>query len=530
MSSLDPVLAKLDGLASALTENSIRCPQLPALVRSLVTRGPDSPIQLVTLGELGRGKTTLVNRLLGKAVMPTGAGSSSEPMTARHGSTWRGLSSNGAVLSTDAIPLKNAKAIRIVEGPAEVLEWTQITDTPGMNDTDDRFAEAVIVEALAADIILFCVSATQLLSESERHLLEQRILPIATGALAIVVTHMDLVETAEDHEDVCKRVARLINRGREPAKLLHSFLLPPSPAPLTELRDFIHRTTKTAAESRLRSWQERAQSVLALAAESARAAQQPESATAPPRPLWSIQEVERLISREHSLAIASAQVCLGEGFARLRKRLPELLKGVGSSESQERFRSTLAGTAQGIAVSSYNAYERAFRKGLGQGVPQWLSASISQFQIARVNTPSPDLKLDIEHPQSTSTKLADVFDACKSLSEGGGTEPLAFILKGVILFVQSQVKADAEQQKRNAAWYKSLESAQQGIDGIEASLWSLLQSETEQAVRRLCQSTHPFLLPPEVRQSGTGSPVTTQALCDLIEQCEQHIKSIAELS
>lgn len=529
MSPFDPVLAKLDKLASALTENSIGCPQLPALVRSLVTRGPSSPIQLVTIGELGRGKTTLVNRLLDRAVMPTGAGSCGEPMTARHGSAWRGLSINGAVLSTDTLPLKNAKAIRIVEGPAEVLEWTQVTDTPGMNDTDDRFAEAVIVEALAADIILFCVSATQLLSESERHLLEQRILPIATGAVAVVVTHMDLVETEEDNEDVCKRVARLLNRSREPAKTLHSFFLPPSPAPLTELRDFIYRTASTAAASRLRSWQERAHSVLTLAAESVRAAQQPASAAAPPRPLWSFQEVEALVAREHSLAIASAQVCLGQGFARLRKRLPELLKGVSSSESQERFRSILAGTVQGIAVSSYDAYERAFKNGLSQGVPPWLSASISQFHIAR-NAPANDLKLDIEPTQSTSTKLADVFDACKSLSEGGGTEPIAFILKGVILFVQSQIKADAEQQKRNAAWYRSLESTQQGIDGIEALLWSLLKSETEQAVARLCQSLHSFLLPPEAVPSGPGKPVTTQALFDLIEQCAHHIKSIVEPS
>jgi len=147
-------LAELAAAAEALGAG----PGARALVEALAQPPSDAP-ELVVVGEKRRGKTAVADRL-------------------------------GAELG---------EAIRIV-------------DTPGLNDADEAFEDQVMACVLRADAVVVCLSAAQLLSAEERQTLRDRVLPLAPGRCALVVTHMDAVTNPADEAELATRLARFVAR------------------------------------------------------------------------------------------------------------------------------------------------------------------------------------------------------------------------------------------------------------------------------------------------------------------------------
>jgi ribosome biogenesis GTPase A len=175
---------------------------------------------LVVLGEFNHGKSTFVNALLGKPLLPTGI----TPTTAvlahiSHGpeakaelvldsgerrpidparlgdwATVEGLAANRAAPKADASAIHHID----VQAPASVLEGRlTIVDTPGVNDINEQRAEITYGYIPRADAAVFLLDATQILTASERQFLEERILRSSRERLIFVVAKTDLLDEAE---------------------------------------------------------------------------------------------------------------------------------------------------------------------------------------------------------------------------------------------------------------------------------------------------------------------------------------------
>jgi hypothetical protein len=175
--------------------------------RRLSARMGEPAFSVAVAGEFGRGKSTLVNRLLGQELLPTGDLPTTALLTRvlhapepalwhirldrkreRHplaAESWDGLLSaeDGA----------EAEGVLQVNLPHPWLEQTgiQLLDTPGAGDNTGRRAAAALEAIAGCDATLVTVSATMPLSLTERALVEEHILGRQVPRVAVVLTRLD---------------------------------------------------------------------------------------------------------------------------------------------------------------------------------------------------------------------------------------------------------------------------------------------------------------------------------------------------
>jgi small GTP-binding protein len=184
---------------------------------------------LVVLGEFNHGKSTFVNALLGAPILPAGITPTtatinhlvySERPTAKailHDETVRAIDLRpGAVPAGDGVPrpdgakstladwvtIEGSKAekVRYVEvgWPAEILrDRVTLVDTPGVNDINEARAEITYNYIPRADAVLFLLDGAQVLKQSERAFLEQRILRRSRDKLIFIIGKADLLSPEE---------------------------------------------------------------------------------------------------------------------------------------------------------------------------------------------------------------------------------------------------------------------------------------------------------------------------------------------
>lgn len=178
---------------------------------------------LVVLGEFNHGKTTFVNALLGAPVLPAGV----TPTTAVIHHIVHGTSPGASAVSTDGSRIEltvselgdyvvGGKAarddVRYVEvrHPAPLLAGgVVLVDTPGVNDLNLSRAEITYSYIPRADAVLFLLDAGQILKESERAFLEQKLLAASRDKVLFVVNKIDLLTSAEREEALSYATANL---------------------------------------------------------------------------------------------------------------------------------------------------------------------------------------------------------------------------------------------------------------------------------------------------------------------------------
>ncbi|MEV6761528.1 dynamin family protein [Streptomyces sp. NPDC051105] len=196
--------------------------------------------RVAVVGEFNRGKSTLVNRLLGRDLLPTGSlpvtrvpvvvrAAQDETLTVR----WpdgrrelRRLDGDGAWDGlTGVVPGEGSGAAGGAPEPSVTLTvadgWldgldAELVDTPGVNFGNDEQLEQVREVAAGCDAVLFVVSALSPLGITERSLLEEEVLRRHIPFVAVVVTMLDLLDPedrAEALEDLGRRLAGLSNLG-----------------------------------------------------------------------------------------------------------------------------------------------------------------------------------------------------------------------------------------------------------------------------------------------------------------------------
>jgi ribosome biogenesis GTPase A len=216
-------VGELSGIATGLGAKSLA----ERVNRDLVTKLAEDRFHLVVVGEFNHGKTTFVNALLGQVVLATGV----TPTTAAiHHVRWEAQPQATVVFSSgkrEQIPFEQARTFAVGGGaemgdvdflemgyPSPLLEERIVlVDTPGVNDLSLQRADITYSYIPRADAVLFLLDAGQILKESERVFLEDKLLKGSRDKIVFVITKWDVLSDSERTEALAyarDQLARLV--------------------------------------------------------------------------------------------------------------------------------------------------------------------------------------------------------------------------------------------------------------------------------------------------------------------------------
>lgn len=186
---------------------------------------------LVVLGEFNHGKTTFVNALLGERVLPMGV----TPTTAlihhiEHGAeaSARAVSDDGSSVDVPMAELEDFMVggdgvrdeVHFLElsYPSSMLaEGVVLVDTPGVNDLNHQRAEITYGYIPRSDAVIFLLDAGQILKESERQFIANKLLTASRDKLLFVINKADLLDEDEQQQALAyarKHLADIIDNPK----------------------------------------------------------------------------------------------------------------------------------------------------------------------------------------------------------------------------------------------------------------------------------------------------------------------------
>lgn len=189
--------------------------------KALISRRCDEPFTLVILGDFKRGKSTIINALLGRELAPVNVA----PETYTINEISYGNPSIHAVLTNgDRIMLQKHQITRealeelipTLDAPidhldirdnADILTEIRIVDTPGLSDIE-ALDDQVNHYLMNADAIIYVASALLPFSESEQLYLASHIQPQRFGMLYVLVNMLDALSTKSDVEKIMARISQ----------------------------------------------------------------------------------------------------------------------------------------------------------------------------------------------------------------------------------------------------------------------------------------------------------------------------------
>ena len=196
-------------------------------IDDVLKRLKDDVFNVAIVGEFKRGKSTLINALLGSDVLPTDV----LPATAALNKITYGISplvrieyKNGKSEEIGIDQLNNfvtkltkeseerAKTIKeaVVYFPIKYCKNdVTIIDTPGLND-NEAMTEVTLSVLPQIDAAVVVVMAQSPFSDSERDFLESKIITSDLGRVMFVVTGIDLIRKKEDADRVLENIANRI--------------------------------------------------------------------------------------------------------------------------------------------------------------------------------------------------------------------------------------------------------------------------------------------------------------------------------
>lgn len=185
-----------------------------------IRRQKDIPLTLVVCGEFKRGKSSLINALLGEDVVTTNV--TTETITTNrisygaHENTMILSGGKRIKLSDEELACDKLREILNELGekpsrlelkrPIEILKELTIIDTPGLGDSMDDFADDVALALNQADAVIYVFSVSYPLSVQEQLFIRTAVKPQKYTDLFLLGNYTDLLET----EDECERIRQTI--------------------------------------------------------------------------------------------------------------------------------------------------------------------------------------------------------------------------------------------------------------------------------------------------------------------------------
>lgn len=193
----------------------------------LLASGRGRPaFRIAVVGEFNRGKSTLINRLLGRNLLPTGSlpvtrapvvirASDEEGLTLGwpdgrrelrkldDDGLWHELTGPPRDPGPAAGPGAPEPAVTVTVSDGWLAGLAaELVDTPGVNSgTEEQFEQVRRITA-GSDAVLFVVSALSPMSMTEQRLLQEEILCRRVPFVAVAVTMLDLVDGDDREESV----------------------------------------------------------------------------------------------------------------------------------------------------------------------------------------------------------------------------------------------------------------------------------------------------------------------------------------
>ena len=186
-----------------------------------ITKRRTEPFSLVVLGDFKRGKSTIINAILGKSIAPVNVAPETFTINSISYSDVpkaEAVLKNGQRISLTADDLVREKLEKLmrafpdtleyidIRDDAELLKEIRIVDTPGLSDLDclDKQVQDYLVNA---DAVIYIASALSPFSESEQFFLASHIRPLSFNKLYVLVNMIDAMNTQEDIEKIISRVS-----------------------------------------------------------------------------------------------------------------------------------------------------------------------------------------------------------------------------------------------------------------------------------------------------------------------------------
>ena len=219
-------LQELGDIAQSLGAKSLK----DRLDRELVKKLEEDRFHLVVVGEFNHGKSTFVNALLGETVLPVGV----TPTTAAIHHLKYAARPEATVVyqsgSRETIAFEEARRFAVGGGksadevdylevgyPAKLLEERiLLVDTPGVNDLSLQRADITYSYIPRADAVLFLLDAGQILKESERQFLNDKLLKASRDKIVFVITKWDILNDDEKKEALAYARTQLANLVKDP--------------------------------------------------------------------------------------------------------------------------------------------------------------------------------------------------------------------------------------------------------------------------------------------------------------------------
>jgi hypothetical protein len=339
--------AELTGLAARFRAADL----LPtALVDALDGLGA-APVRrsprVVLVGELGRGSRALANRLAGSAVLSAGPSQRGAPAFLDQ--------------SSDDLP----------EG--SVLAAAAIEVAPPLAAGADTTSEGVIPAVMRADVLVFALSAAQLLSATERRLLTA-LAGLTDAPIALAVGRMDAIETDEDLDDIVRRTERFRSTLSPVPEV---FLLPADTDDAPRLQEWIHTRIADVGKDTDLAWESRVRHLLTSVAAVLAASKQPVEA------LPGLETLQDQLLAAHSAARSAARTRLEEGLGKLRDMLGDHLADMSPEQRVHEGASELAIAIEALLRESVDTWKSHLADGLANAE---LPAASLQAAIDRPDT------------------------------------------------------------------------------------------------------------------------------------------------
>ena len=178
-----------------------------------IRRQKDAPFTLVVVGDFKRGKSTLINALLGEEVVTTDV--TTETVTLNrisygpHSSEAVLADGRSVRLSDEELHRETLEKVLAQAGegvkwlelkrPIDLLKQVTIIDTPGTGDSMRDFSGVVKESLLQADAVIYIYNVKYPLSQTEQLFLKSAVLPQRYTTLFLVGNYADTMENEENY-------------------------------------------------------------------------------------------------------------------------------------------------------------------------------------------------------------------------------------------------------------------------------------------------------------------------------------------